>query len=94
MWRVCASTPPATDTTNHCAKQDLVEPNAIDVSFKDIGGLSAVCDELKQALVVPLQFPLLFIASKLTRPPLGVLLHGEHAETSLSLSLSRLVHST
>lgn len=71
-----------------------MEPNAIDVSFKDIGGLSAVCDELKQALVVPLQFPLLFIASKLTRPPLGVLLHGEHAETSVSLSLSRLVPST
>ena len=57
--------------------QDLVFPEDISVSFEDIGGLSHIIEELREAVIYPLTMPQLYTASSsLLSAPSGVLLYG------------------
>jgi len=55
---------------------DLVAPSGAGCSFDQVGGLEEQARQLRSALLLPLQQPRLFAASKLLRPPKGILLHG------------------
>lgn len=54
----------------------LVVPEDINVSWKDIAGLDAVVQELKESVVYPVKHRDMFQASQLYQAPKGVLLHG------------------
>lgn len=62
----------------------LVLPEAIDVSFKDVGGLEDIIDDLRESVLYPLNYPELFQSgsgsgddnSSLIAAPKGVLLYG------------------
>ncbi|KAL4976589.1 P-loop containing nucleoside triphosphate hydrolase protein [Aspergillus desertorum] len=56
---------------------DVVAPEDIPVSFKDIGGLEDVIEELKESVIYPLTMPHLYSStSSLLTAPSGVLLYG------------------
>ncbi|KAL4902802.1 hypothetical protein BDW74DRAFT_57659 [Aspergillus multicolor] len=56
---------------------DVVAPEDIPVSFKDIGGLDMIIDELKESVIFPLTMPHLYAStSSLLTAPSGVLLYG------------------
>lgn len=46
------------------------------VSFAHIGGLEEQVNQIRRALLLPLERPHLFSKTKLLRPPKGLLLHG------------------
>lgn len=54
----------------------LVIPDEINVSWKDIAGLDNLIQELRETVILPIQKRELFADSRLTQPPKGVLLHG------------------
>jgi len=55
---------------------NLVDPETIPVSWKDIAGLDDVLQELRDTLILPIKNKNLFGGSQLLQPPKGVLLHG------------------
>lgn len=55
---------------------DVVAPEAITVSFKDVGGLQKIGEQLQRNIILPFSRPEIFKQSKLLRPPKGILLHG------------------
>ena len=55
---------------------NLVVPDDIPVSWKNIAGLDSVIEELRESVVLPIQHRELFKQSKLWAAPKGVLLHG------------------
>lgn len=55
---------------------NLVVPDDIPVSWKNIAGLDTVIQELRESVVLPIQHRELFNKSKLWTAPKGVLLHG------------------
>ncbi|BDD56033.1 hypothetical protein MPDQ_001580 [Monascus purpureus] len=56
---------------------DVVAPNDIPVSFKDVGGLDDIIEELKESVIYPLTMPHLYSStSSLLTAPSGVLLYG------------------
>ena len=55
---------------------DLVNPDDINVRFKDIGGLDSVAEALREAIVWPMRHEHLFQSSRLLKPPKGILLSG------------------
>lgn len=72
--------------------QDLIHPKDIPVSFEDIGGLSHIIDELREAVLYPLTMPKLYSASSsLLAAPSGVLLYGPPGtgKTMLAKALAR-----
>lgn len=54
----------------------LVNPDEIETSWKDIAGLDDIIEELKATVILPIKIPNLYNLSKLHEPPKGVLLHG------------------
>ncbi|CDK27442.1 unnamed protein product [Kuraishia capsulata CBS 1993] len=55
----------------------VITPSEINVSFKDIGGLEPIIDDLKESVLYPLTCPQLFTQySQLLQAPKGVLLYG------------------
>lgn len=54
----------------------LVNPDEIEISWKDIAGLDDIIDELKATVILPMKVPNLYNYSKLHEPPKGVLLYG------------------
>jgi SpoVK/Ycf46/Vps4 family AAA+-type ATPase len=54
----------------------VVAPDAINVTFADVGGLQAIGEQLQRNIILPFSRPELFAQSKLLRPPKGILLHG------------------
>lgn len=57
--------------------QSVITPQDISVSFKDIGGLDNIIEELREAVLFPLTVPGLYShQSKLLQAPKGVLLYG------------------
>ncbi|XP_077482632.1 outer mitochondrial transmembrane helix translocase isoform X2 [Stigmatopora argus] len=54
----------------------LVDPLAMQMSWRDIGGLDDVIAELQETVIMPVQKRHLFQSSKLLQPPKGVLLYG------------------
>lgn len=70
----------------------LVVPLAIDVSFKDIGGLENIVDDLRESILYPLTHPELFPENSiLVQAPKGVLLYGPPGcgKTMLAKALAR-----
>ncbi|CAN6599317.1 outer mitochondrial transmembrane helix translocase [Trichomonascus vanleenenianus] len=56
---------------------NVVTPAEIKVSFKDVGGLEGIIDELRESVLYPLTVPGLFTHhSSLLQAPKGVLLYG------------------
>ena len=55
----------------------LVTPEEIAVTFDDIGGLSDIIDELREAVILPLTEPELFAAHlSLIQSPKGIILRS------------------
>ncbi|TPX34869.1 hypothetical protein SmJEL517_g02650 [Synchytrium microbalum] len=56
---------------------EIIHPEDIHVTFKDIGGLDLIVDSLKETVIYPLVYPQLFsFAPALLAAPKGVLLYG------------------
>ncbi|MCJ1308240.1 hypothetical protein MMC25_001893 [Agyrium rufum] len=56
---------------------EAIAPEDIPISFKDIGGLEDVIDDLRESVIYPLMMPHLYSrASSLLSAPSGVLLYG------------------
>ncbi|KAI9207620.1 AAA-domain-containing protein [Polychytrium aggregatum] len=56
---------------------EVVHPDDISVTFKDIGGLDLIIDSLRETVIYPLCYPQLFSSnSSLLGAPKGVLLYG------------------
>ena len=49
----------------------LIAPSEIDVSWKDVGGLENVLDDIVETVIFPITKSKLLGNSKLTRPPKG-----------------------
>ena len=54
----------------------LIDPNSIDVSWRDIGGLDNIINDIKSEVILPMRMPNIIQNSRNHRPPTGVLLHG------------------
>ncbi|XP_061175089.1 outer mitochondrial transmembrane helix translocase-like [Saccostrea echinata] len=59
-----------------CFAADLIEPESLDVSWVDIGGLDDVVRSIKETVIFPFKRRDLFKDSYLIQPPKGLLLHG------------------
>lgn len=65
------------NTYEQTIAMDLVAPKDIPVSFKDIGGLDEIIEELQESVIYPLTMASLYSqASSLLSAPSGVLLYG------------------
>lgn len=54
----------------------LIDPKSIEVTWRDIGGLDSIINDIKSEVILPMRMPGLFQDSRNHRPPTGVLLHG------------------
>jgi len=55
---------------------NIVDPDDVNVSFSDIGGLESVKEALNELLILPIKRPDLFQNRKLASSPKGILLYG------------------
>jgi len=56
--------------------EEIIDPDSLDVTFEDIGGLEDVKDALQELLILPVRRPELFAKKKLSATPKGILLYG------------------
>ena len=56
--------------------QDVIDPDDIHTSFKDIAGIDGIKQELQDMIILPLSQPQLFVKHSLFSLPTGVLLYG------------------
>jgi ATPase family AAA domain-containing protein 1 len=68
--------PTLTHRENQMA-EEILNPDDIDASFSQIGGLDRIKQEIYDLAVFPLVYPLYFSNSKLRQPPKGILLYGK-----------------
>ncbi|KAI9003906.1 AAA-domain-containing protein [Hyaloraphidium curvatum] len=70
---------------------EVIHPDDIHVSFKDIGGLEDTIQDLRESVIFPLLQPQLFKRSSLLAAPKGVLLYGPPGtgKTMLAKALSK-----
>ena len=54
----------------------LIDPNSVDITWQDIGGLDSIINDLKSEVILPMKMPEIIQRSRNHRPPTGVLLHG------------------
>jgi SpoVK/Ycf46/Vps4 family AAA+-type ATPase len=54
----------------------LIDPDSVDVTWSDIGGLDNVISDIKSEVILPMRVPFIIKDSRNHRPPTGVLLHG------------------
>lgn len=62
--------------------QDVIDPDDIHTSFKDIAGIDGIKQELQDMIILPLSQPQLFVKHSLFSLPKGVLLYGCHSDVS------------
>lgn len=55
---------------------DVVDPLTLPISWKDIGGLCGIIDEIKETVILPIKQRDIFENSSLLSAPKGVLLYG------------------
>lgn len=54
----------------------LIDPQSIDITWNNIGGLDNIIDDIKSEVILPMKMPYIFTNTPCHRPPTGVLLHG------------------
>lgn len=54
----------------------LIDPQSIDITWTNIGGLDTVIEDIKSEVILPMRMPYIFHNSPNHKPPTGVLLHG------------------
>lgn len=54
----------------------LIDPRSIDITWRDIGGLDSIINDIKSEVILPMRMPGIIQNSRNHRPPTGVLLHG------------------
>ncbi|KAK3092019.1 hypothetical protein FSP39_024476 [Pinctada imbricata] len=59
-----------------CFAADLVDPESIAISWRDIGGLDETIRTIREKVIFPFKRRDLLVGSALIRPPKGVLLYG------------------
>ena len=62
--------------------QDVIDPDDIHTSFKDIPGIDGIKQELQDMIILPLSQPQLFVKHSLFSLPKGVLPYGCHSDVS------------
>ena len=82
-------------TKNFSVENYIILNNNIDVTWKDIGGLSDEVEKVKEVLELPLLKPQLFKEMGIV-PPKGVLLHGPPGtgKTMIAKALANETHAT
>mmetsp|Transcript_23140 Transcript_23140/g.54999 ORF Transcript_23140/g.54999 Transcript_23140/m.54999 type:complete len:386 (-) Transcript_23140:63-1220(-) len=80
-----------TDEYEDAIAKDAINPESIDITFEDIGGLADEKKRLRELVVLPFSRPDLFSSGKLLRPPKGVLLYGPPGtgKTMLAKAIAR-----
>ena len=62
--------------------QDVIDPDDIHTSFKDIAGIDGIKQELQDMIILPLSQPQLFVKHSLFSLPKGGLRYGCHSDVS------------
>ena len=62
--------------------QDVIDPDDIHTSFKDIAGIDGIKQELQDMIILPLSQPQLFVKHSLFSLPKGVVLYGCRSDVS------------
>lgn len=54
----------------------LIDPQSIDITWNNIGGLDSIIDDIKSEVILPMRMTNIFSNFRSHQPPTGVLLHG------------------
>ena len=64
------------NTYEHQIYENILNPNEINETLENFGGLSYIKEDIKTSILLPLKYPHIFFSDTCLRPSRGVLLHG------------------